>query len=309
MHSLRGGDVVGDHTVIFAATGERLELTHKASSRETFAGGALRAAQWVVGKEARPLRHAGRPRPQVRIPEIAFVALGSNLGDSIDIVSKAIGQLQSLSAKPLLKSSLWQSTPVDCPPGSPPFINAVTGLEPRAGETPATLLRQLRGLEKKFGRHPKKLLNEPRLLDLDLIAFGSRTMNSTGPDTAASPGAFEAVCFAAAERDRAGFCFARPNENRATIIARLENRGKTPVNYENGNSHSASTPAAEPSRSQPSSWAWSFSCWPRSARHDEEAGIHFRQAVMSPHNFSNWVTGKMSSWPWPQRFLTSLSVM
>jgi 4-hydroxy-tetrahydrodipicolinate reductase len=48
MHSIRGGDVVGDHTVIFAITGERLELTHKASSRETFANGALRAAQWVV---------------------------------------------------------------------------------------------------------------------------------------------------------------------------------------------------------------------------------------------------------------------
>lgn len=48
MHSLRGGDVIGDHTVIFAANGERLELTHKASSRETFANGALRAAQWVV---------------------------------------------------------------------------------------------------------------------------------------------------------------------------------------------------------------------------------------------------------------------
>jgi 4-hydroxy-tetrahydrodipicolinate reductase len=48
VHSVRGGDVVGDHTVIFAATGERVELTHKASSRETFANGALRAAQWVV---------------------------------------------------------------------------------------------------------------------------------------------------------------------------------------------------------------------------------------------------------------------
>jgi 4-hydroxy-tetrahydrodipicolinate reductase len=48
MHSIRGGDVVGDHTVIFAANGERVELTHKASSRETFANGALRAAQWVV---------------------------------------------------------------------------------------------------------------------------------------------------------------------------------------------------------------------------------------------------------------------
>lgn len=52
MHSLRGGDVVGDHTVIFAANGERVELTHKASSRETFANGALRAAQWVKGKPA-----------------------------------------------------------------------------------------------------------------------------------------------------------------------------------------------------------------------------------------------------------------
>lgn len=50
IHSVRGGDVVGDHTVIFAGQGERLELTHRASSRETFARGALRAARWVIGK-------------------------------------------------------------------------------------------------------------------------------------------------------------------------------------------------------------------------------------------------------------------
>ena len=49
VHSIRGGDVVGDHTVMFAGRGERLELTHKASSRETFAVGALRAARWIVG--------------------------------------------------------------------------------------------------------------------------------------------------------------------------------------------------------------------------------------------------------------------
>ena len=48
MHSIRGGDVVGDHTVIFATSGERLELTHKAASRDTFANGALRAASWVA---------------------------------------------------------------------------------------------------------------------------------------------------------------------------------------------------------------------------------------------------------------------
>jgi len=50
VHSFRIGDVAGDHTVIFAGNGERLELTHKASSRDTFANGALRAAQWIVGK-------------------------------------------------------------------------------------------------------------------------------------------------------------------------------------------------------------------------------------------------------------------
>lgn len=52
IHAVRGGDVVGDHTVIFAANGERVELTHKASSRETFANGALRAAQWLVNQKA-----------------------------------------------------------------------------------------------------------------------------------------------------------------------------------------------------------------------------------------------------------------
>lgn len=52
LHALRGGDVVGDHTVIFAAPGERVELTHKASSRDTFANGALRAARWVLGQPA-----------------------------------------------------------------------------------------------------------------------------------------------------------------------------------------------------------------------------------------------------------------
>ncbi len=52
MHTLRGGDVVGDHTVIFAADGERVELAHKASSRLTFANGAIHAALWLRDKPA-----------------------------------------------------------------------------------------------------------------------------------------------------------------------------------------------------------------------------------------------------------------
>jgi len=51
VHALRGGDVVGEHTVLFAALGERLELTHKASDRGIFARGAVRAAHWVVNQK------------------------------------------------------------------------------------------------------------------------------------------------------------------------------------------------------------------------------------------------------------------
>ena len=50
--TLRGGDVVGDHTVIYAGTGERIEITHKASSRATFALGALRAAKFLSDKKS-----------------------------------------------------------------------------------------------------------------------------------------------------------------------------------------------------------------------------------------------------------------
>ncbi len=50
IHTLRGGDVVGDHKVIFAGNGERLELTHKATSRKTFAAGVFRAVEFIVGR-------------------------------------------------------------------------------------------------------------------------------------------------------------------------------------------------------------------------------------------------------------------
>lgn len=50
IQTIRGGDIVGDHTILFCGDGERLELTHRASSRDTFATGAIRAAKWVIGK-------------------------------------------------------------------------------------------------------------------------------------------------------------------------------------------------------------------------------------------------------------------
>ena|ERR1035441_1679507 len=109
---------------------------------------------------------------------LSYVALGSNLGDSRKTILDAMARLQNFSAEPILKSSLWQTTPVDCPPDSPKFVNAIAGLVPRNEETPESLLKKLRELEKEFGRQPKKVLNEPRPLDLDLIAFGNEIRNS-----------------------------------------------------------------------------------------------------------------------------------
>jgi 2-amino-4-hydroxy-6-hydroxymethyldihydropteridine diphosphokinase len=128
--------------------------------------------------------HHGQPEvATMRIAEskfkaLAFIALGSNLGDSREIISGAMELLARLSDVPLLRSSLWKTSPVDCPVESPPFINAVVGLRPRPEETPVSLLGQLQELEKEFGREPKKLHNEPRPLDLDLIAFGSQIRNT-----------------------------------------------------------------------------------------------------------------------------------
>jgi 2-amino-4-hydroxy-6-hydroxymethyldihydropteridine diphosphokinase len=109
------------------------------------------------------------------VSDRAYIALGSNLGDSRRVILRAMERLQGFSDEPLTRSSLFATTPVDCPPGSPDFVNAAVGLVPRSGETPESLLKKLQELEKEFGRTPKKVLNEARPLDLDLIAFGNET--------------------------------------------------------------------------------------------------------------------------------------
>ena len=105
--------------------------------------------------------------------KLVFVALGSNLGDSRKIILDAMTRLETFSNEPILKSSLWQTSPVDCPPDSPKYVNAVAGFVPRKEETPELLLKKLRGIESNSGRAPKTVVNEPRPLDLDLIAFGN----------------------------------------------------------------------------------------------------------------------------------------
>ncbi len=104
----------------------------------------------------------------MNLPRV-FVALGSNLGDSPRLIRSAMDQLQALSPEPILRSSLWTSAPVDCPPDSPLFVNAMAELRVAPDFTPELLLLSLQELEREFGRQPKKVLNESRPLDLDLI--------------------------------------------------------------------------------------------------------------------------------------------
>lgn len=67
---------------------------------------------------------------------------------------------------------------MECPPGSPSFVNAAVALFPNADETPESLLEKLQALEKELGRQRKLILNEARPLDLDLIAFGQARRDS-----------------------------------------------------------------------------------------------------------------------------------
>lgn len=106
---------------------------------------------------------------------LAWVGLGSNLGESRRILTDAAAELESWSRLPLTRSSLWRSSPVDCPPGSPDFLNAVVGITPAPDQTPERLLSKLLTLERAWGRRPKQTPNEPRPLDLDLLTFARLT--------------------------------------------------------------------------------------------------------------------------------------
>jgi 2-amino-4-hydroxy-6-hydroxymethyldihydropteridine diphosphokinase len=106
-------------------------------------------------------------------PVLAFVALGSNLGDSRSLLLQAVARLQTLTDQPLLVSNFIETAPVDCPPGSPPFLNAVVALQPRANQTPERLLSELQAIENELGRCRGSVRNEARTLDLDLISFGA----------------------------------------------------------------------------------------------------------------------------------------
>jgi len=111
--------------------------------------------------------------------EMIYIGLGSNLGDSRNLIREAMHRLEQQAEGPVFKSSQWGSKPIDCPEGSADFVNAVIGFEALADQEPFKLLRHLQALEIEFGRPAQYERNSPRSLDLDIICFAERVMNST----------------------------------------------------------------------------------------------------------------------------------
>jgi 2-amino-4-hydroxy-6-hydroxymethyldihydropteridine diphosphokinase len=102
---------------------------------------------------------------------MVLIGLGSNRGPSVEIVLEAMTRLGTFARGPLRRSSLWRTTPVDCPPGAADFVNAAVAFEAREGLVPEALLQALKALEAEFGVRDRALRNAPRELDLDLLLF------------------------------------------------------------------------------------------------------------------------------------------
>ncbi len=112
-------------------------------------------------------------------PRSALVALGSNLGPSEELIHRAIDLLQKHVDARIVTSSLWKTTPMDCPEGSPSFVNAAMALHANSDLDPESLLHTLLSIEAKLGRKRRGIANEPRPMDMDLIACGPHQREST----------------------------------------------------------------------------------------------------------------------------------
>ncbi|HSG91874.1 MAG TPA: 2-amino-4-hydroxy-6-hydroxymethyldihydropteridine diphosphokinase [Pseudomonadales bacterium] len=108
---------------------------------------------------------------------LALVGLGANLGEARATLEAAVAALRALATRPeaLRCSSFWRSAPVDCPPGSPDFVNAVAAF-PHDGD-PQALLAALLAIEAGAGR-VRSVRNAPRALDLDLLLFGDMILDT-----------------------------------------------------------------------------------------------------------------------------------
>ena len=105
---------------------------------------------------------------------MVLIGLGSNLGASSDVLTQASRGLRRYAQSGFQMSSLWQTSPINCPPGSPDFVNAVAAFIPAPHFSPERLLSALKAMELEAGRKPNSRRNAPRALDLDLLVYGSQ---------------------------------------------------------------------------------------------------------------------------------------
>ncbi len=114
----------------------------------------------------------------LRQTSLILIGLGSNRGDSRRIVVEAMARLAEFAAGEVRCSSLWRTSPVDCPPGSADFINAAAAFTAAPQLTPEALLRALKAIEVEYGRGEVLVRNAPRELDLDLLLFDDQTRDT-----------------------------------------------------------------------------------------------------------------------------------
>lgn len=123
----------------------------------------------------RTLRHAGcagahlNRRPLMRVA----IALGSNLDDRLALLRRGRDRLRQIHDQdaPFLCSKIYETSPLDCPPGSPPFLNAV--IELSTSLPPFDLLALMQKWESDFGRPSSHAHHAPRTIDLDILYCGS----------------------------------------------------------------------------------------------------------------------------------------
>lgn len=105
---------------------------------------------------------------------MVLIGLGSNLGASSDVLVRAGARLRQFAQADFALSSLWLTSPIGCPPGSPDFVNAVAVFRPAPCYSPERLLTALKDMELAAGRLPNSRRNAPRALDLDLLVYGQQ---------------------------------------------------------------------------------------------------------------------------------------
>ncbi len=110
--------------------------------------------------------------------EQIVLALGSNLGNPLDHLRWGVQQLELVLKQDCRLSRPWLTSPVDCPPDSPPFANAIGVFESAAKLSPGSLLDHCQAIEQACGRTPKKVHNEARPLDIDIISFQAVRMST-----------------------------------------------------------------------------------------------------------------------------------